>query len=478
MKIKRLSLVLVTVLVLWSCGKDDGSEPAKNSAPIAVEGLSQNVEVFEDLADTEVIMSIEATDPENDKLTFFMKTNGEDLFEITVDGDLGLAEGKNLDYETTQQHQVVVVISDGVNEVEVNVTIMVGNIIESLAEDPASFITVWKTTNANETITIGTNPGYAYSYTVDWGDGTAEEQLTTQNPSHQYEEAGTFTVAVQGTFPSIVMDNTDAFSKKALVSIEQWGTLQWQTMKRAFMGCENMVYKAQDKPDLSLVTNLNSMFANAKAMNADLSSWNVSGITNMGSMFAAASSFNGNISNWDVIGVADMSYMFYNAEAFAGDISSWHVNSLGNMYYMFNGASAFNADLSQWTVTNVLDMSGAFANATSFNSDISGWDVTNVSSMWAMFYNASDFDQDLGGWEIASVTNLENMLDGSGMSRTNYEATLIGWSNLADNMNPNLNNITLGADGLEYCSEDAVLSHGNLKDIHGWQIVGDTQNCN
>jgi hypothetical protein len=51
--------------------------------------------------------------------------------------------------------------------------------------------------------------------------------------------------------------------------------------------------------------------------------------------------------------------------------------------------------------------------------------------MTLMFNNATLFDQNLGAWDISSVTNLESMLDYTGLSVTNYNSTLNGWSTLS-----------------------------------------------
>ncbi|WP_411894395.1 hypothetical protein, partial [Winogradskyella sp. A2] len=40
------------------------------------------------------------------------------------------------------------------------------------------FITTWQTGASNVSITIPTNPGYVYDYSIDWGDGTVENNVT------------------------------------------------------------------------------------------------------------------------------------------------------------------------------------------------------------------------------------------------------------------------------------------------------------
>ena len=92
-------------------------------------------------------------------------------------------------------------------------------------------------------------------------------------------------------------------------------------MNSAFEGATNMVYRANDAPNLSGVTDMSKMFLYAYSFNGDTSPWNVSGVTDMSQMFFDADSFNGDISPWDVSGVTDMSQM--DADSFNGDISPW-----------------------------------------------------------------------------------------------------------------------------------------------------------
>ena len=72
------------------------------------------------------------------------------------------------------------------------------------------FVTTWKTTTADEAITIPTL-GVGYNYTVNWGDGTAATThsgtSTNADPVadaiHTYADAGDHEVRISGTFPAI-----------------------------------------------------------------------------------------------------------------------------------------------------------------------------------------------------------------------------------------------------------------------------------
>src|SRR5690606_1147282 len=134
-----------------------------------------------------------------------------------------------------------------------------------------SFITTWKTDTENEEIIIGTDDALTYDYAIDWGDGTVEQITSSANATHAYATAGTYTVAIKGQFPAIegFNDSKPSRTPEKLISIEQWGSVQWERMNNSFVGCGNMTYNATDTPDLSNVTNMGGMFSGATSFNGD-----------------------------------------------------------------------------------------------------------------------------------------------------------------------------------------------------------------
>src|SRR6056297_1081105 len=195
-------------------------------------------------------------------------------------------------------------------------------------------------------------------------------------------------------------------------------------------------------------------------------------------MFAYTDAFNQNIGDWDVSNVTDMQGMFFEASNFNQDIGDWDLSSVTQLEDMFANTTAFNQDISDWDVSSVEVMSSMFRNASSFNQNLENWDVSNVTNMAFMFDQASSFNQDLGDWDITSITlddafggiYMLGMLDNSGLSTENYDATLTGWESQAVQ-----NDMRLGAAGLTYCNgKDARQA---LIDDHSWTITGDSENC-
>ncbi|MEO2050563.1 MAG: BspA family leucine-rich repeat surface protein [Allomuricauda sp.] len=487
----------------------DGNTVSKAEVTITVTedpaptGLPQEFGVLENIPDTEAIGTVVAEDPEGQPVNFSIVTNDNDLFEITITaGKLSLAPGKSLDYETATVHHIVVGVTDGFNTTNIEVTINVGDVDDtSLANDPASFVTTWQTTMANENITIFTNENYSYNYVIDWGDGTVEA-LTQQNPTHVYESPGMHTVAIKGDFPAIKMNNL--FSAFALKTVEQWGTNAWKSMEYAFAGCQNLIINTTEVPNLSNVASMEGTFKNCYNFNSDISNWDVSNVTNMNFLFERAESFNQDITGWDVSNVTtmvgtfimahdfvkdinlwdvsnvtDMSYMFFNNQGGGYEFPNWNVGKVTNMTGMFQN-SQMNPAINNWDVSNVTNMSNMFNGAIFFNKNLSSWKVNNVTNMENMFKDAPVFDQSLAAWNIGNVTDITGMLDNCGMSPANLNTTLISWSTPTQGYDPPIN-IAIGIDGLEICGQEAIDAAIKLAQVYGWDFLGSfavTPNCN
>ncbi len=249
----------------------------------------------------------------------------------------------------------------------------------SAAADDDDFVTTWRVT-AGQAITIPTT-GTGYSYTVNWGSGEeADTTVYTSDTSHAYTTAGDYEVRISGTFPRIHFDKgaSGDTNSNSIIAINQWGSQRWTSMRNAFAGATNLEGQATDRPDLSRVTDMSSMFKYASKFNQAIDGWDVSNVTNMKSMLHDATAFNQNIGRWDVSDVTNMSFMF-------------------------RGASKFNQAIGNWNVSSVIDMRSMFRGATDFDQAIGGWDVRKVTNMGNMFQNASTFSQNLGAWYITDA---------------------------------------------------------------------------
>ena len=255
-----------------------------------------------------------------------------------------------------------------------------------------------------------------------------------------------------------------------LLRVEQFGTVQWQTMQNAFYGCKNMQFASGiDTPDLSKVTNMSNMFSGCTSFNQPLNSWDVSKVTSMGSMFYGCTSFNQPLNSWDVSKVTYMSRMFSGCISFNQPLNSWDVSKVTYMSRMFSGCTSFNQPLNSWDVSKVTDMIEMFSDCTSFNQPLNNWNVSKVTNMRAMFDGCASFNQPLNNWNVSQVTDMAYMfsycssfnqnlgmwklekcedldLDNCGMSEENYSKSLVGWASQA-NIKQGL---YLSARGLKY----------------------------
>ena len=361
--------------------------------------------------------------------------------------------------------------------------------------DEENFITVWEANSSGQITLPGEGSGYFYGIywenTTDATENGSNTEITGTSYTIDGLTAGEeYRVEIAGEFPRIYINNEDGI-REYILDIEQWGDIEWTSMERAFHGAKNLEVSAADSPDLSEVLSTAFMFRDAESLNSDLNHWDVSNITNMRSMFYGAANFNGdisdwnvsnvtnlretfmlaasfnqNIGDWDTANVQNMTSTFFNANSFNQDISNWNTGNVSSMWQMFLGADNFNQDISDWNTENVTLMGRMFMNTDSFNQDLSEWVTSSVTNMINMFSGASSFNQNLGDWEISNVVDMESMLNNSGLSVTNYDATLIGWA--AQDVQ---DDVQLGATGLEYCNGIGARNH--LITNFNWTIDGD-----
>ena len=82
--------------------------------------------------------------------------------------------------------------------------------------DGTSFITTWRTTSANETITIPTDEGSGYNYDISTSDGQTFTGVTG-NQAITFATAGDYDVSISGDFPRIYINN-NATNKVKLIN--------------------------------------------------------------------------------------------------------------------------------------------------------------------------------------------------------------------------------------------------------------------
>lgn len=342
------------------------------------------------------------------------------------------------------------------------------------------FITTWRTTTSNESITLPYSSGGTYDGTIDWGDGN----ITTNsfaNRTHTYTTPGTYTVTVKG---KVVEWSFRAYggTNTKIMSVVRWGSVNLGNRGGNFENCTSLkLDSVVDVLDLTGIYSGSSMFNNCTSLTTinrvnewntsglthtdymfntarslvqpSFSGWNVSNVTKMDYMFSQTP-FNGYISNWDVSKVTSLSGTFYSATSFNQNINNWNVSAVTNLNQTFQRALSFNQPLSGWNVSNVTNMTATFSitpfnqninnwdvskvttledtfwSATTFNQPLSGWNVSNVTNMWSTFQEAREFNQNINNWDVSKVTTIRQMF----YNAYKFNQPLSGWnvSNVTD----------------------------------------------
>lgn len=354
-------------------------------------------------------------------------------------------------------------------------TVDMGNIIEGdgfelnhhisinmpISTESDQFLSTWRTTTADEIITLPLVASNTYDFYVDWGDGRTINTVHYANlpnmeaysglgsaltVSHQYATPGDYQIKIYAGgkdandysnglgFPAI--DFSTSADKAKLLSIDQWGNIQWKSMNKAFMNCANMTMKATDAPNLAGATDLTSMFEGCTSLtgtqlNANWA-WTVSTITNFSRLFAGASAFDGNISGWTTTAATNMTSTFEGASLFNQDISTWNVSKVTSFVSMFKGAAKFNQNIGRWTLKQ-----------------------TGLITMNSLFEGATDFDQNLSAWKIKALNNAENMFSGAKLSQENYDALLYSWFEQVDAGNAS-QTVKFHGGASTYCMAEAA----------------------
>jgi hypothetical protein len=250
--------------------------------------------------------------------------------------------------------------------------------------DPDAFVMTVDTTqagSASDTFILRCGNTGTYNATIDWGDDSTSE-ITTYNDAdltHVYASGGVYTVIVTGTLPYVHYNN---FGDKAKVmTIEQWGSVGFESMFDSFQGCSNLRLNATDTVLLPAICQ--NMFRDCTSLNDSLASLDMTNVTHLTGFIFGATSFNQPID-------------FINS----GSVQWWNDFA--------NGCTALNQAIT--------------------------YDTSGGISFDNMFNACPNLKQSLGGLDFSSVVWTAIMtgfcddsdLDASGTA--NYDATLNAWA--------------------------------------------------
>ena len=184
-----------------------------------------------------------------------------------------------------------------------------------------------------------------------------------------------------------------------LLDVEQWGTTAWTSFQNAFFGCYNLNISATDIPNLANVKNMENAFQTC---------YNLTTVPNIGS--------------WDVSEVTNMTSLFNNARKFNQDISGWNTGKVVNMNNIFNNAYLFNQNLGNWNVSSVnsngIGLSSSGMSCANYEATLIGWNASGVTGKklnagflnYGSAANAARASLVTNGWTITG-DNSSNVCD-------------------------------------------------------------------
>lgn len=264
-------------------------------------------------------------------------------------------------------------------------------------------------------------------YEVDCdGDGIYEQRNLHFATYCKYDKPGTYHIRLRGIIPAIkhncqpseylnepkkknFWSKIDLNHGYELLSLDQWGDIEYHSLHAFFFNCEQARIKAKDTPNFTHLHDTSEMFRGTLSFNDPVNHWDMSHVVNAIGMFQEATAFNQPVDRWDVSHVVYMQNMFKEAVRFNQTVNTWDTSSVVNMTQMFDGASRFNQPMNRWNVSNVRYMSGMFIRTYRFNQPLDTWDVSHVEYMNDMFA-FSRFNHPLD-WNIASLKDARGIFE-------------------------------------------------------------------
>ena len=385
---KKLLYLFLTVLIVGCSGDDDGN-PCLYNPTLTTSAVTNITETSATLNGVISIVSQNCDDPNNTEQGFVYATTIQPTIastKVNVNGTEVTTTLENLEPNTTYYVRTFLTNNLGEfygNEVSVTTTENPCNVV--YLADNGITIKACDDANVGDTGVIN-----GITYTV------VDEAVLREMVINEEDVTKVVTTKVTNMFELffIATETTTDFNQ----DISSW--------------------------DVSNVTDMGFMFANATAFNQPTGNWDVSNVTHMKQMFYNAASFNQPIGDWDVSNVTNMQTMFYRVVAFNQPIGNWDVSNVTNMQTMFHSAHIFNQPIGNWNVSNVTDMSGMFFYSDAFNQPIGNWDVSNVTDMLGMFFYSNTFNQPIGNWDVSNVVIMYVMFSDA----VSFNQDLSSWS--------------------------------------------------
>lgn len=149
-------------------------------------------------------------------------------------------------------------------------------------------------------------------------------------------------------------------------------------------------------------------------------------------------------------------------------INDWGKIKWESMEYAFAGCSALvlGNSVGEPDLAKVTSCEGMFKGCTNFNSALNTWKMANVENLDKMFDGCTKYNFPMQDWTLAKAKTIS--FGKTGLSKDNYEKTLIGWAKKAT-----AKDVKFDAADLVYSSEEAATARKELTSRLNWSITGD-----
>ena len=228
-----------------------------------------------------------------------------------------------------------------------------------------------------------------FNAVVNWGDGNSG-LITASNDAdltHTYATAGTYTIAISGTFPRLRMGNSG--TRSALRTVENLGVLGWtdEGLRAAFQNCSGLTTFKAGNTDTSSVEVFQGMFQNCSSLTSvDARGMDTSSATNVSVMFKQTSSLS------------------------TVDVSQFNTSSVTNFSQMFRFTGATDVRCDLFDISSATNLGNFFGNSSlttaRYDAVLIAWAAQTVNSGLNVNFGNSKFTA--GGAAEAARTSLIN----------------------------------------------------------------------
>ena len=380
----------------------------------------------------------------------------------------------------------------------------------------------WTTTSDGDSIELSSPVNtIIYNYDVDWGDGSSESNVTTNDKTHTYTTAGTYEVRIKSSSSSFCLDMSLSTSanRVQLKKFKNWGNVALQSVRNMFMNATSMVYEATDYPNLTALSSsatyksARQMFRNCTSMtDLDISNWQNTELlttsnawqyflfdchnlaTFNGSNLTCASSCttfiyfahdvgknvgcNFTMDDCSFTGATDLSNFFQSLKLNTTfSVQNWTLNptpntcNMTNLFYNVDsnaGTGNINLDLSGWTNTACSkSFSNMYRGCNALGEiNMTNWNTENVTNFSFMFYTNYQVTklEGLSGWSSASATTCVSMFYFA------YKMSFpTGTSNFGTAWATNLGAVNF-TNFMTRCGFGQAGGYGNAPDVTNWDM--------